>query len=195
MRRGQFRIGTVRTDERSIVRDGSFGEINFTLRQFRHVGFAPAQALRNDRSGRPRDPVRDAERVVFRKVAVIENKDEVAFSRSNALNRVSPSAWKIPDVARTERVRLATCRHPGTVRMQNRGSAVSGNDIAPLGGVCVPVHFPHGAGFKAHGYAGYSPAGGKFMHGRAACYPAWAEPGLFLFKTVTKRHFRRIAHG
>ena len=94
------------------------------------------------------EPVAQQERVVFVEIAVVEDQQEFAAVRTEALDRVRNAARKIPEIADADVVdEIAALR----IDRGDAGSAVE--HVGPFGRL-VPMQFAHAAGIQAHVHAG-----------------------------------------
>ena len=181
MHRRQFRISARCCDERAVVRHRSANEVGFVLRQRRELSDRQTQALCHHFARRLRQKVGDAEGVIFREVAVIEDQDKVALSRPESLNRMTIPSRKVPDIARVERVDIRR-----SVWMKDRGAAGTADHVGPLGSIGMPVQLSNRARPQPHRDAGNASRNRK-LNDRCAAGDATVERlrGLLL-KTVAK---------
>src|SRR5690349_3481297 len=95
------------------------------------------------------DPVRDAEGAELGEIAVVEDQDEFARARPDALDRMSMPAWEVPDVAFAEIDDLAL-----PLRIDRRDATIALDHIGPFGGIGVPVQFAQPARIELHQHTG-----------------------------------------
>jgi hypothetical protein len=97
------------------------------------------------------DPVGDAERTEFGKVAVVEDQNEMTVFVAQALQHVAVTPGEVPDVARVEVVGLGEA-----AGIDDRGANPPLEDQRPLGCGGVPVELTHRAGLDPHRNPGNS---------------------------------------
>ena len=137
------------------------GEIDLLLREAVEGGLGEPKFFASSGFGSVADPVGDAERAKLRKVAVVEDQDEVRRLVPQAFEHVAMTAGKVPDVAGVEVVRLRTpCGSMTVVRTR------SFDHEGPLGGGGMPVQLAHHARLEPHRDAGQPLGDRQLLDGR-----------------------------
>jgi hypothetical protein len=110
----------------------SLRHIHLVLRESGECRRGDAEVLCKYVRRRVRDPVADREGSELREIAVVKDEQEQAIVQS--LDRMTVAAREIPDVAWTEIDDLRPI-----VGIDDGGPAMSVENVAPLGGIGVPV--------------------------------------------------------
>src|SRR5207253_5123390 len=101
-------------------------------------------------------PIGNQEGVVFVEVAIVKDQKEFAAVRSESLNGVGSTGWKIPEIADAHIVDEIV---PFRIDGGNTGGAVK--HVGPLSGL-VPMQLAHATGVDPHIYACHTLRNGQF---------------------------------
>src|SRR5882724_2824599 len=95
-----------------------------------------------------RHPLREKERIVFRKYSLIESQQKLASVWPQTLDRVRKASWEIPQIALAD---VVDKNRP--VRIEQGNACISVEHNGPLIG-CMPMQFAKATRGEAHVDAG-----------------------------------------
>ena len=107
------------------------------------------------------NPVGNTERAKLGEITVVKDQNEMGRFVAEALEHVGVTAWKVPEIAWFEVIRLRL-----TGRVNHCCANAAFENERPFRCSRVPVKFAHHTGFKLHRHAGDSFGDGKLFNGR-----------------------------
>src|SRR5437899_13020022 len=107
------------------------------------------------------DPIGDTERAELGEIAVVKDQNEMGWFVAETLKHVSMAAWKGPDIAWFEVIRLGL-----TSWINDRCANTAFENERPFRCSRVPVKFVHHTGFKLHRHTADSFAELKLVYAR-----------------------------
>ena len=132
------------------------------------------------------DAIGDTERAELGEIAVVKDQNKMGWFVAETLKHVSMAAWKGPDIAWFEVIRLGL-----TSRINDRCANTAFENERPFRCSRVPVKFAHHTGFKLHRHTGDSFGDGKLFNGRflAEAVSGYFPLGFLQFEFETRQFF------